>query len=66
VEYSPEQKATTSGGSFSTFLEEATCAALKVAPTVFDRASAICSAALIGACGGFTLFLRYYGIVFLD
>lgn len=65
VEYTPEEKGTGKGraGSYSNF---DACIGLKVAPTVFDRTSAIGSALLIAACGGLTLFLRYYGSIFLD
>lgn len=65
VEYTPEEKGAGKGraggyGNFDAGL------GLKVAPTVFDRTSAIGSALLIAACGGLTLFLRYYGSIFLD
>ncbi|BDA46756.1 probable squamosa promoter-binding-like protein 4 at N-terminal half [Coccomyxa sp. Obi] len=65
VEYTPEDKGTgkSRAGGYGNF---DACLGLKVAPTVFDRTSAIGSALLIAACGGLTLFLRYYGSIFLD
>ena len=40
-------------------LTTACCLQVRMAPTVFDRLSAGCSAGLIGAVGAFTLFLRH-------
>ena len=41
-------------------LTVACCVQVRMAPTVFDRLSAGCSAGLIGAVGAFTLFLRHH------
>ncbi len=62
VEYEPDSK----GKRSTDAAREAdavggSAEAIKLAQTVFDRTSALTSAALIAACGGLTLFLRYHG-----
>lgn len=68
VEFTPEEK----GGSkvrdddYGSLYNIEHCIGLKVAPTVFDQTSAMGSAGLIASCGALTLFLRYFGSIFLD
>lgn len=68
VEFTPEEKGGSKvrGADYGSLYNIESCIGLKVAPTVFDRTSAIGSALLIAACGALTLFLRYFGSIFLD
>lgn len=71
LEYTPEAK----GKGSPRFYESSksadldffqNVAGMKVAPNVFDGTYALASTLLIGACGGLTLLLRYWGNAFLD